>query len=204
MQRVRCGCISVQFANEAKNENKRATFGWRRRRRRRVFLPSAAAAAVRSVFTGCFRKGTQTTTRRPYRSTAPAYDCRHSQADLTWWDGEPGGQRAVTWRASRGVEGAMRNAVAAALHDKKGPPPPPPGYRPNIVLFFRIDTCRAFSSYSVFPRLYVITLWWRCVCTVVNTHTRTRTHATCQYYYRSDNFLFFFRHTAKNFLVVRH
>jgi len=45
-----------------------------------------------------------------------------------------------------------------------GPPPPPPplGYRPNIALFSRIDTCRGFS-YTVFRD-----------CVYMHAHTHTR------------------------------
>lgn len=51
------------------------------------------------------------------------------------------------------------------LLGEKGPPPPPPpplGYRPNIALFSRIDTCRGFS-YTVFRD-----------CVYIHAHTHTR------------------------------
>lgn len=48
------------------------------------------------------------------------------------------------------------------LLDEKGPPPPPLGYRPNIALFSRIDTCRGFS-YTVFRD-----------CVYIHAHTHTR------------------------------
>lgn len=47
------------------------------------------------------------------------------------------------------------------LLDEKGPPPPL-GYRPNIALFSRIDTCRGFS-YTVFHD-----------CVYIHAHTHTR------------------------------
>lgn len=174
VQRVRCGCISVQFANEAKNENKRATFGWRRR----VFLPPPRRRRT-IVFHGVFSKGDTNdyaAAAVPFRRTPHATGLRLPVSTSRFRRAGVVGGGMVLRRCARGIRGwrggSMRNAVA--LLDKKGPPPPPPppGYRPNIVLFFRIDTCRAFSSYSVFPRLYVITLWWRCVCTRWRTHMR--------------------------------
>lgn len=58
---------------------------------------------------------------------------------------------------------AMLAPPLPTLFNERGPPPPPPlGYRPNIALFSRIDTCRGFS-YTVFRD-----------CVYIHAHTHTR------------------------------
>lgn len=145
-----CGTIG-RARTEAKN--KRATFGWRRshRRRRRRTI----------VFHWVFSKGDLDDDDDESAAAAAAAAVPH---------------RALL-RSARPAHCGRRGAGACAipappiLLNEKGPPPLPLGYRPNIALFSRIDTCRAFSyAFRFF-------LCDRAMYTYVRARTRSRTPA---------------------------
>lgn len=180
VQRVRCGCISVQFANEAKNENKRATFGWRRR----VFLPPPRRRRT-IVFHGVFSKGdtndyAAAAAAVPFRRTPHATGLRLLVSTSRFRRAGVVGGGMVLRRFARGIRGwrgwehAQRRrttrqkgsaAAAAARLSTKHRVVFPNRYLPRVFVVFRFSTIVRNN-----------------IMMTVRVYSLTHTHATCQYY----------------------